>query len=82
MESDGGAKGWAPRRAEDSPGMANTLSPVMTLSLSPAQTRISVLSQLLLDELHESAEGPLQDLLTDQLNLVLLDLDGAAAVAA
>ena len=55
----------------------------MTYSLSPAQTRISVLSQLLLDELHESAEGPLQDLLTDQLNLVLLDLDGASiAVAA
>lgn len=55
----------------------------MTYSLSPAQIRISVLSQLLLDELHESAEGPLQDLLTDQLNRVLLDLDGASlAVAA
>ena len=63
--------------------MANTLSPVMTLPLSTAQNRIAVLSQLLLDELHEYGAGPLQDGLADQLNRVLLDLDGASlAVAA
>ena len=50
----------------------------MTIQLSPAQTRISVLSQLLLDELHEYGAGPLQDDLADQLNRVLLDLEGAS----
>ena len=53
----------------------------MTLQLSPSQNRISVLAQLLLDELHESAAGPLQDRLADQLNAVLLDMEGATLTA-
>jgi hypothetical protein len=49
----------------------------MTPQLSPSQTRIYALSEVLLSELHESAAGPLQDQLADALNQVLLDLDGA-----
>ena len=48
----------------------------MTLQLSPAQNRIRCLSELLLAELHEYGAGPLQHHLADQLNDVLLDLDG------
>ena len=50
----------------------------MTPQLLPAQNRIYVLSALLLDELHESAAGPLQGALCDALNEVLLELDGTA----
>jgi hypothetical protein len=48
----------------------------MTPQLSPAQNRIRCLSELLLAELHEYGAGPLQHHLADQLNDVLLDLDG------
>jgi hypothetical protein len=50
----------------------------MTSALSPSQTRIYALSEVLLSELHEYGAGPLQDRLADALNQVLLDLDGAA----
>jgi hypothetical protein len=49
----------------------------MTFQLSPSQTRIYALSEVLLSELHESAAGPLQDRLADALNEVINDLDGA-----
>jgi len=49
----------------------------MTFQLSPSQTRIYALSEVLLSELHEYGAGPLQDRLADALNQVLLDLDGA-----
>jgi hypothetical protein len=53
----------------------------MTLQLSPAQNRIRCLSEVLLSELHEYGAGPLQDCLADQLNQVLLDLEGATVTA-
>ena len=54
----------------------------MTPQLSPAQNRIRCLSEVLLSELHEYGAGPLQDSLADQLNLLLLDMDGATVTAA
>lgn len=70
-----------PERADNSPGVATTLLPVMTNQLSPGQTRIRVLAEVLLDELHENARGPLQGALCDALNEVLLELDGATLTA-
>jgi len=48
----------------------------MTAELSPDQTRILVLSELLLNELIGSREGPLQYRLEELLNQVIDDLDG------
>jgi hypothetical protein len=53
----------------------------MTPQLSPAQNRIRCLSELLLAELHEYGAGPLQHRLADQLNLLLLDMEGATVTA-
>jgi hypothetical protein len=53
----------------------------VTPQLSPAQNRIRCLSELLLAELHEYGAGPLQHHLADQLNLLLLDMDGATLTA-
>ena len=53
----------------------------MTTALSPSQTRIRALSEVLIAEIHEHGEGVLQDRLADALNQVLLDLDGATLTA-
>jgi hypothetical protein len=48
---------------------------------SPHQLRIHALSEVLLAELFEHGEGELQHQVADQLNLLLLDMEGASLSA-